>query len=278
MGYRILKKQVLAPGIVSFEIEAPLIAKKAKAGQFFILRIHEKGERIPLTLVDWDRERGSITVVVLEAGKTTKMLARMEEGSEILDCVGPLGKATEIRYYGSVGCIGGGVGIACSLPVVKAMKEAGNRVTTIIGAKNSRLLILEEELRRWSDELHIATDDGSKGFHGLVHRLLQKLLEGGKRFDLVHAVGPVLMMKAVADVTRPYRIKTIVSLNPIMVDGTGMCGSCRVEVGGEMKFACVDGPEFDAHLVDFDLLLARNRRFLAQEQKALELFEHAQRA
>jgi len=194
----------------------------------------------------------------------------LKPGQEILNCVGPLGNPTEIKYYGTVACVGGGVGVACIYPVARALKQAGNRVLTLVGARTERLLIFEHELRQWSDELLVSTDDGSRGHRGFVHELLQKVLERGEKLDLVYAVGPVLMMKAVAEVTRPLGIKTIVSLNPIMVDGTGMCGSCRVEVGGQMRFACVDGPEFDAHQVDFDLLLARNRRYLDQEKIAMD--------
>jgi len=271
MAYKIISKSLLAPGITKFEIEAPLIAKKARAGQFVVVRVREEGERIPLTVVDTDPNRGTVTLVVLEAGWTTKLLSSLEPGEEILNCVGPLGNPTEIKHYGTVACVGGGVGIACLYPVARAFKEAGNRVLTLIGARTAKLLIFEHELEKYSDRMWVATDDGSKGFKGFVHELLKTVLESGEKPDLVHTVGPVLMMKAVAEVTRSYGIKTVASLNPIMVDGTGMCGSCRVEVGGKMKFACVDGPEFDAHLVDFDLLLARNRRYLEEEKKAMEM-------
>ncbi|MEM2289856.1 MAG: sulfide/dihydroorotate dehydrogenase-like FAD/NAD-binding protein [Candidatus Hadarchaeales archaeon] len=270
MGYKILSAEPLAPQIVKLEIEAPHIARKAKPGHFLIVRLTEKGERVPLTIVDANPQRGSVTIVVLEAGKTTKLMQNLKPGQEILNCVGPLGNPTEIKYYGTVACVGGGVGVACIYPVARALKQAGNRVLTLIGARTERLLIFEHELRQWSDELLVSTDDGSRGHRGFVHELLQKVLERGEKLDLVYAVGPVLMMKAVAEVTRPLGIKTIVSLNPIMVDGTGMCGSCRVEVGGQMRFACVDGPEFDAHQVDFDLLLARNRRYLDQEKMAMD--------
>jgi len=270
MGYKILSAEPLAPQIVKLEIEAPHIARKAKPGHFLIVRLTEKGERVPLTIVDANPQRGSVTIVVLEAGKTTKLMQNLKPGQEILNCVGPLGNPTEIKYYGTVACVGGGVGVACIYPVARALKQAGNRVLTLVGARTERLLIFEHELRQWSDELLVSTDDGSRGHRGFVHELLQKVLERGEKLDLVYAVGPVLMMKAVAEVTRPLGIKTIVSLNPIMVDGTGMCGSCRVEVGGQMRFACVDGPEFDAHQVDFDLLLARNRRYLDQEKIAMD--------
>ncbi len=268
--YRIVKKVDLAPTIKKFEIEAPLIARKAKPGQFVMIRVDEKGERIPLTLVDASPERGTITIVALEAGKTTKKLNSMREGDFLANVAGPLGRPAEIAYYGKVACVGGGVGIACIYPEVRAFKNAGNYVVSILGARNRENLILKKEIAEFSDEIHVATDDGSEGFHGFVHLLLKKLIEEGKSFDLVVAVGPVPMMKAVAETTKPYGIKTIVSLNPIMIDGTGMCGCCRVEVGRETKFACVDGPEFDAHLVDFDLLMARNRRFIEEERLALE--------
>lgn len=275
MMYRIVKKEDLAPTIKKFDIYAPLIAKKAKPGQFVMLRIDEKGERIPLTIVDASPENGTITIAALEVGKTTKKLNSMKEGDSIANVAGPLGHPAEIARYGTVACVGGGVGIACIYPEVKAFKKAGNYVVSILGARTKNMLILKNEIKEFSDELYVATDDGSEGFHGFVHLLLKKLIDEGKRFDLVVAVGPVPMMKAVAETTKPYGIKTIVSLNPIMVDGTGMCGCCRVEVGGKTKFACVDGPEFDAHQVDFDLLMARNKRFVEEERLALKKFEES---
>lgn len=275
MMYRIVKKTDLAPTIKKFEIYAPMIAKKAKPGQFVVIRIDEKGERIPLTLVDASPEKGTITIVALEVGKTTKKLNSMKEGDSIANIAGPLGHPAEIARYGTVACVGGGVGIACIYPEVKAFKKAGNYVISILGARTKEGLILKNEIKEFSDEFYVATDDGSEGFHGFVHLLLKKLIEEGKRFDLVVAVGPVPMMKAVAETTKPYSIKTIVSLNPIMVDGTGMCGCCRVEVGGKTKFACVDGPEFDAHQVDFDLLMVRNKRFVEEERLALKKYEES---
>jgi ferredoxin--NADP+ reductase len=268
--FRILSKEFLCPTVARFEIEAPLIARKAQPGQFVILRIDERGERIPLTLNDWSPERGTITLVALEAGATTRRLNSLKAGDHLADVVGPLGRPAEIGRYGTVACVGGGVGIACIYPEVRAFKAAGNRVISIIGARTRELLIFEEEIRRFSDELHVTTDDGSYARKGFVSDVLRELLEKGRKIDLVVAVGPVPMMKAVAEVTRPYGVKTVVSLNPIMVDGTGMCGCCRVEVGGKTRFACVDGPEFDAHQVDFDLLAARNRRYLEEERIALE--------
>ncbi|MDK2795779.1 MAG: ferredoxin/flavodoxin---NADP+ reductase [Archaeoglobaceae archaeon] len=273
MGYLIVKKVDLAPTIKKFEIQAPLIAKKGKPGQFVILRIDEKGERIPLALMDTSPEKGTITIAALEAGKTTKKLNSLKEGDYIANVAGPLGKPAEIAYYGKVACVGGGVGIACIYPEVKAFKKAGNYVVSILGARNKDALILKKEIAEFSDEIYVATYDGSEGFHGFVHLLLKKLIEEGKHFDLVLAVGSIPMMKSVAETTRPYKIKTIASLNPIMIDGTGMCGCCRVEVGGETKFACVDGPEFDAHLVDFDLLMTRNRRYIEEERIALEEYK-----
>ncbi len=271
--YRIVAKKDLAPTIKQFEILAPLIAKKARPGQFVVVRMEEKGERIPLTIVDRSPDRGTVTVVVLEAGKTTKQLNSLNKGDHLLNFIGPLGNSAEIKKHGTIVCIGGGVGIACIYPEARALKEVGNKIISIIGARTRELLIFEKEIEETSDEFYITTDDGSKGHHGFVSDILRKLIDERRRIDLVIAVGPVIMMKVIADLTRPHHIRTIVSLNPIMVDGTGMCGSCRVEVGGETKFACVDGPEFDAHLVDFDLLMARNKRYLREEGLALRKYE-----
>jgi len=269
-NYNIIRKETLAENIKLFEIDAPLIAKNAKPGNFVILRIDDFGERIPLTITDSDADKGTITIVVQEVGKTTKKLDMLNEGDKILDVVGPLGKETEIKNYGTVVCIGGGVGIALIYPEIKAFKEAGNHVISIIGAKTKDMLIFEDEISKLSDEFYITTDDGTKGRKGFVSDVLKELIDNNKKIDLVMAVGPVIMMKVVADVTRPYGIKTIVSLNPIMIDGTGMCGGCRVHTEGETKFACVDGPDFDAHQVDFDNLIARNKRFIEEEKIALE--------
>ncbi|HIH78472.1 MAG TPA: sulfide/dihydroorotate dehydrogenase-like FAD/NAD-binding protein [Halobacteria archaeon] len=269
-NYNIRKKKILAENVKLFEIEAPLIAKNAKPGNFVILRIDDHGERIPLTITDSDAENGTITIVVQEVGKSTKKLGMLNEGDNILDVVGPLGKETEIEKYGTVVCIGGGVGIALIYPEIKAFKNAGNYVISIIGAKTKDLLIFEDEISNMSDEFYITTDDGTKGRKGFVSDVLKEFIDSGKKIDLVMAVGPVIMMKVVADVTRPYGIKTIVSLNPIMIDGTGMCGGCRVHAENGTKFACVDGPDFDAHQVDFDNLIARNRRFLEEEKRSLE--------
>lgn len=271
--YKIVEKRELGPGIKLIKVLAPEIARKAKAGQFVILRVDSVGERIPLTLADWDAKEGTITIVFLEVGVSTKKLGRLNNGDVIPDLLGPLGNPTEVKNYGTVCVIGGGVGIAAAYPIAKALKEAGNKVISIIGARSVNLLIFEEEMREISDELFISTDDGTKGYKGFVSDLLRDLLLKGYRFDMVYAVGPALMMRAVAEVTRPYKIKTIVSLNPIMVDGMGMCGACRVLVGGKTRFACVDGPEFDAHEVDFDELIRRQRAFINEERMALEMYE-----
>jgi ferredoxin--NADP+ reductase len=255
------------------EIEAPLVAKKQNPGQFVVLRVHENGERIPLTITESDPRKGTITLIFQEVGKTTKQLGQLSSGDYIADLVGPLGTPAEIKHYGTVVVVGGGAATAVAYPEARELKKAGNRIITIIGARNKDLIILEEQMRACSDELYITTDDGSKGHHGVVTDVLKQLMEKNVKIDLVVAIGPAIMMKVVAEVTRPYRIKTIASLNPIMVDATGMCGVCRVTVGGETKFACVDGPEFDAHLVDFDLLMARQRMYLEKEKIALEKWE-----
>ena len=269
--YKIVEKKVLSENVKLMKIHAPLVAKKALARQFVMLRIHEKGERIPLTIVDYERSKGNVTIIFMEVGKTTKELGKMEVGDSILNFVGPLGKPSEIEKFGTVACIGGGVGIAPIYPIVRELKNAGNYVISILGARNEKLLMLEKEIGDFSDEIYICTDDGSKGTKGFVSDVLHKLINDGKKIDIVWAIGPVIMMKVISDLTRKYNIKTIVSLNPIMVDGTGMCGSCRVTVGGETKFACVDGPEFDGHKVDFDNLLIRNKRFLEEEGLSLKL-------
>ena len=271
--YPIVEKKILSETVKLMKVKAPLVAKKAKAGQFIILRIDEKGERIPLTIADYNRDEGTVTIIFMEVGKTTIKLGTMIEGDNILNFAGPLGEASEIENYGTVVCVGGGVGIAPLYPIIKALKEAGNYVICILGARNKSLLMLEEEINENCDELHIATDDGSKGLKGFVSDILQNLIDKEKRIDIVWAIGPVIMMKVVANLTKKYYIKTIVSLNPIMVDGTGMCGGCRVEVGGKTKFACVDGPEFDGHKVDFNNLMLRNRRFLRDEEEACKMLE-----
>ncbi|MBN2603460.1 MAG: sulfide/dihydroorotate dehydrogenase-like FAD/NAD-binding protein [Candidatus Thermoplasmatota archaeon] len=269
--YEILEKKVLSDAVKLMKIKAPLVAKKAQPGQFIILRIDKKGERIPLTIADYDRKKGTITIIFMEVGKTTKQLGLMKEGDKILNFVGPLGIPSEIENYGTVVCIGGGVGIAPLYPIIRALKQAGNHVVTILGARNEELLMLEKEIDEISDEKHICTDDGSKGTKGFVSDVLQKLIDDKIKIDIVWAIGPVIMMKVVADLTRKYNIRTIVSLNPIMVDGTGMCGGCRVTVGGKTKFACVDGPEFDGHQVDFENLMLRNSRFVDEEKHSCKI-------
>jgi len=273
--FPILEARFLAPDIKLFRIRSPRIARKRLAGQFVIVRVHERGERIPLTIADSDVDEGSITIIVQGVGKTTRLLNMLNAGDAIRDVVGPLGKPSEIERFGTVAVIGGGVGTAIAYPTAVAMKRAGNHVVSIVGARTGELLILEDEMRATSDELYLMTDDGSRGEHGFVTRKLQDLITQGLPIDLVLAIGPIPMMKAVAEVTRPAGIRTIVSLNPIMVDGTGMCGGCRVTVNGESQFACVDGPEFDAHQVDFDILVQRNAMYHEQERAALRRFETA---
>jgi len=270
---RIVEKKTLGPNVKLMKIEAPLIAKKQKPGQFIVLRTHQDGERIPLTIVASDSARGTITVIFQEVGKTTRRLGQMNVGDSVADLAGPFGSPSDIRYYGTVVVVGGGAATAVAYPEARELKKAGNYIITIIGARSKDLIVLEEEMRAVSDELYITTDDGSEGHHGIVTDVLKQLIEKGIKIDLVVDIGPAVMMKAVAELTRPYKIKTIASLNPIMVDATGMCGGCRVTVGGETKFTCVDGPEFDAHLVDFDLLIARQRMYLEKEQVALRKWE-----
>ncbi|MFX0096953.1 MAG: sulfide/dihydroorotate dehydrogenase-like FAD/NAD-binding protein [Candidatus Hodarchaeota archaeon] len=267
--FKILENEELASEVKLFTIEAPRIAKRAKAGQFFVLRIDERGERIPLTLYKWNPTKGTISFIFKEVGVTTRRLGMMKEGNYILDVVGPLGLVPELKHYGAVAVIAGGVGIASAYPRIEALNSANNRIVTIYGVKTASELILVDEVKAISDELVICTDDGTEGLKGFTSQILEGLLDKGRELDLVFAVGPALMMRAVAEVTRGRNIKTIVSLNPIMVDGTGMCGTCRVSVGGETKFVCVDGPEFDAHEIDFNELLARLRTYYREEQLAL---------
>ncbi|TWU45407.1 Dihydroorotate dehydrogenase B (NAD(+)), electron transfer subunit [Novipirellula aureliae] len=273
--FPIVEARPLARDVKLFRIHAPRVAKKRQAGQFVILRIAEHGERIPLTIADSDDE-GNITIIVQGVGKTTKWLNTLETGDSILDVVGPLGEESEIDTFGTVVIIGGGVGTAIAYPTAVAMKKAGNHVISIVGSRNRELLILEDEMRATSDELCIMTDDGSHGEKGFVTEKLQQVIDRGAPIARVLAIGPVPMMRAVAERTRPHAIKTIVSLNPIMVDGTGMCGGCRVLVGGKSRFACVDGPEFDAHQVDFEVLIQRNRLYKQQETESLARFEKEQ--
>lgn len=272
--YQITVREDLASSIHLFKIYAPAVAAKAQAGQFVIIRIDEPGERIPLTIADWDTEEGTVTIVFMEVGKTTYKLATLKAGDAIANFVGPLGLPTHIERYGKVICVGGGFALAVIMPVARALKKAGNQVISIIGARTRGLLFWEERLRSVSDALIVTTDDGSYGRRGLVTEPLKEILEGGQKVDRVFAIGPTVMMKACAKVTEPFGVKTIVSLNPIMMDGTGLCGACRVTVGGATKFACVDGPDFDAHQVDWDELIDRQRFYLAEEKRALELWLH----
>ena len=266
--YRILKKQELSPGILEYDIEAPRVAKKALPGQFIVLRVNEEGERVPLTIADFDREKGIVTILFQVVGASTGLLASLKEGDSILDFVGPLGQPSELsNHMGTVVFVGGGIGVAPVYPIARAAHELGNKVISILGAKTKDILIFEERMRAISDEVLITTDDGSYGIKGFVTNAIEELIKRGEKIDQVTAIGPGVMMKSVAEATRPYAIKTIVSLNPIMVDGTGMCGGCRVQVGEETKFACVDGPEFDGHLVDFQGLMARGRMYRTQEAK-----------
>jgi ferredoxin--NADP+ reductase len=267
--YRILDARFLAPDVKLLEIEAPYVARKRQAGQFVIVRVHERGERIPLTIADSDPERGSVTLIVQGIGKTTKLLNTLESGDAVLDIVGPLGKPSEVERFGTCVVIGGGVGTAIAYPTAVALKRAGNRVITIIGGRTRELVILEDAVRATSDAVYITTDDGSYGQKGLVIDPLRTLIGAGEKINYVLAIGPVPMMRAVAEVTRPHAIRTVVSLNSIMVDGTGMCGGCRVQIGRESKFACVDGPEFDAHAVDFSVLSQRNAMYRSAEATAL---------
>ncbi len=272
--FKILEARFLSKDVKFFKIEAPRIAKKRLAGQFVILRLDEFGERIPLTIADSNTKEGSITIIAQGIGKTTKKLNTLNAGDSILDVVGPLGKPSHIDNFGTVVCIGGGVGTAIAYPIAMALKKAGNHTITINGARNKELVILEQEMKKFSDEAYITTDDGSYGHHGFVTDILKKLISEGRKIDFVLAIGPIPMMRAVTETTRPHKIKTVVSLNPIMVDGTGMCGGCRVIVNGKSEFACVSGPEFDAHNVDFDNLINRNKTYLDLEKESTLKFEH----
>lgn len=268
--YEILKKEELSPNVYAMEIDAPRVAKKAEPGQFIILRVDEEGERIPLTIADFNRETGRILIVFQVIGASTMKLAAMEVGDSLRDFVGPLGHPSEIRKLdGTMVVVGGGIGVAPTYPIARAMHEAGNKVIAIMGAKTKDILIMEEEMRQVTDEVLVTTDDGSYGIKGFVTNAVEELVRRGEKIAQVTAIGPVIMMKSVADATRPHAIPTVVSLNPIMVDGTGMCGGCRVTVGDETKFACVDGPEFDGHAVDFKGLMSRQRMYrdLEAEEK-----------
>lgn len=266
--YRIVKKERLNDQVTLMEVDAPLIARKALPGQFIIFRVKEGGERIPLTIADYDREKGTVTIIFQMVGKSTKELGMLSEGDYILDFVGPLGTASHLEGYKKVAVIGGGLGTAIAYPQAKELNRLGAEVHSIIGFRNKDLIILEDKVKAVSAKTMVMTDDGSNGNKGFVTNALKDLIDSGEKYDLVIAIGPLIMMKMVSELTRPYGIKTIVSMNPVMIDGTGMCGGCRVTVGGETKFACVDGPDFDGHLVDFDLAMRRQQMFKKQEREA----------
>lgn len=268
--YSIVKKRVLNENVTLMEIEAPLVAAKALPGQFIIFRIDEEGERIPLTIAGYDREKGTVTIIFQKVGYSTEKLDTLNEGDALLDFVGPLGEPSHTDGIKKAAVIGGGLGVAIALPQAKALHDAGAEVDLIVGFRNEQLIILKEELTDACSELTIMTDDGSNGKKGFVTQALNEKLVAGNQYDVVIAIGPLPMMKAVCDLTKPYSMKTIVSMNPVMIDGTGMCGGCRLTVGGETKFACVDGPDFDGHLVDFDEAIARSRMFRSEEQQAKE--------
>jgi ferredoxin--NADP+ reductase len=274
--FPIVAAEFLAPNIKRFVLEAPRVARKCQAGQFVIVRVYARGERIPLTLADAEPARGTITLIVQGVGKTTRLMNLLEAGDALLDVVGPLGRPSEVTNYGTAVVIGGGVGAAIAYPTARALHQAGNRVVSILGGRSRDLVILEPEIRAISDEVFVTTDDGSYGRKGLVIDPLKELIAAGRTLGHVLAVGPVRMMQAVAEVTRPHGIPTVVSLNSLMVDGTGMCGGCRILTTGGARFACVDGPEFDAHTVDFDVLAQRNRAYAEHEAEDLRGFcEHA---
>jgi ferredoxin--NADP+ reductase len=267
--FKILKREDLSESITLFDLDAKDIAAKALPGNFIVLKIHEQGERIPLTIADFDRDKGTITIVFQKVGKTTNQLGTLKEGDSISDVIGPLGMASHIENFGTVICCGGGVGIAPIYPITRALKEAGNKVISIIGARSNDLLFWEDKMRNVSDELIVTTDDGSHGRKGVITVPLEEILKDQK-VDLVIAIGPPIMMKFVCKTTEKYNVKTVVSLNSIMIDATGMCGGCRVDIGGETKFCCVDGPEFDGHKVDFDLLMKRQQMYIDEEKTSSE--------
>ncbi|MFI5342518.1 MAG: sulfide/dihydroorotate dehydrogenase-like FAD/NAD-binding protein [Candidatus Methylomirabilales bacterium] len=272
-GYKIVRKEVFSPVTYLWEVEAPDLARAAQPGHFLMVRMHERGERIPLTVADFDRTAGTVTVVVQAVGKSTREMMRLEVGDTLLDFIGPLGEASHIQKRAKVILVGGGLGVAPIYPQLRAYKSLGSITLAIIGFRTKELIFWEEKFRAQSDELHLATDDGSAGHKGFVSQVLQLLLEQHRDTEEVVAIGPLPMMQACCEVSRPFGVRTLVSLNSIMVDGTGMCGSCRVTVGGKMRFACVDGPDFDGHQVDFAELLRRQTRFRPEEQSSLHQFE-----
>ena len=267
--FNILLNDGIAPGVFRMKLESPLVARKASSGQFVVIRIDEKGERIPLTIADHDDK--TITIVYQVVGVTTHRLSGKKRNEFLQDVAGPLGHGTEIKKIGTVCCVGGGVGIAELYPVAKSYKLAGNKVIAIIGARNKGLIIFRKELAEICDEMFVATDDGSEGEKGFISDVLERVIRSGEKIGLVYAVGPAIMMKVISDLTRPYNIKTIVSLNTVLVDGTGMCGSCRIDVGGKTKFVCVDGPEFDGHKINFEELMARQSLFKEGESHACKI-------
>ena len=267
--YQIVNKKILNPTVTMMDIKAPLVARKAKPGQFIILRVDENGERIPLTVADFNRQNGSVTIIFQIVGATTEKLNHKQAGEFIADFVGPLGRATHTEGLKKVAVVGGGVGCAIAYPVAKKLHSLGCEVTSITGFRNTDYIILEEEMKACSKNLYITTDDGSNGRKGLVTDVLRERIEAGEKYDLVIAIGPLIMMKFVCLLTKEFDIKTIISMNPVMIDGTGLCGGCRVVVGGETKFACVDGPDFDGHLVDFDSAMRRQPMYREQEQESL---------
>ena len=268
--YRIVKKKVLNPTVTLMEIYAPAVAAKAEPGQFIILRVDSKGERIPLTVADFDRSNGTVTIIFQIVGSTTEKLNHLNEGDSLCDFVGPLGRPTNTQGKNKVAVVGGGVGCAIAYPVAKKFHEQGAQVHSVIGFRNRDLVILEDEFRIVSDKLLLMSDDGSCGEKGLVTDALKRLIESGEKYDEVITIGPLIMMKFVCKLTKEYGIKTVASMNPIMIDGTGMCGGCRLSVGGETKFACVDGPEFDGHLIDFDEAIARSSMYSDFERRRRE--------
>jgi ferredoxin--NADP+ reductase len=263
--YKILKKISLNSNVDMMEIHAPYVAKKAEAGQFIILRVCNDGERIPLTIADYNRTKGSVTIIFQKVGKTTKLLGNLKEGETILDFAGPLGNMSPLDGFKNVAVIGGGLGSAIAFPQIKKLSSLNSKVDAILGFRNKDLIILEDEIKKYTTNIYITTDDGSNGNKGFVSDILEKLINEGKKYDLVIAIGPLIMMKVISNITNKYNIKTLVSMNPIMVDGTGMCGGCRVTVGGEVKFACIDGPDFDGHKIDFDEAMRRQLMYKKEE-------------
>lgn len=271
--FRILKKEVLSPLVKLMVIQAPYVARKAQPGQFIMLRVDENGERIPLTIADYDREKGTVTIIFQEVGKTTKALGQLNEGEDLLDFVGPLGVASHFDGVKKAAVIGGGLGTAIAYPQAKKLFGDGAHVDAVLGFRNESLIMLEKEMKDVSSRLFVTTDDGSNGNKGFVTDVLKRLIDEGNQYDVVIAIGPLVMMKAVNELTKEYGIKTIVSMNPVMIDGTGMCGGCRVTVGGQTKFACVDGPDFDGHQVDFDEAIRREKMYKKEEEESLRQHE-----